>query len=241
MEAKLIRYTPDPERVIALAARLCYSSRELPELDEELTPERIRQLIRFLFDQGHLSPFEHASFTFFCQASRWCLNQLVRHRIASYSQRSMRYVEEEDFGFETPPSIAGNLEAFAVFRRQMTSAGAAYRDLLDLGIPKEDARYVLTGATSSKIIVTMNARQLLSSFFHLRCCGRAQWEIRRLAYLMLKEVRKVAPVVFENAGPSCESEGFCREGKLSCGRIKYLKPRPRKLQLRREPEDREVP
>lgn len=236
MKAKLVRYTPEPEKTIALAARLCYSADDLPELEGELDPPRVEKFLKMLLNQNHLSPFEHASFTFYCEASRWCLNQLVRHRIASYSQRSMRYVEEEEFAYETPPSIAGNPTALALYREQMDSIRKTYLELRRLGVPREDARFVLSGATSSKLMVTMNARELLGSFFRLRCCGRAQWEIRRLAYLMLKEVRQVAPVLFAGAGPACETEGICHEGKMSCGRINYLPPRERSVILRREPE-----
>lgn len=207
MIVKLITHTESPEITVAAAARVCYAS---TGSDAEL----IRKLVKM----GHLSPLEHASFTFSVDGiSRACSHQLVRHRIASFSQRSQRYVSEDGFGFVIPPGIDD--ATLLIFRGAMRDLQKAYNRLIGFGIPKEDARYVLPNACETKLVVTMNARSLLH-FFKVRCCRRAQWEIRRLAREMLAEVRKVAPVLFEKAGPKCETEGICPEGTMSCGRWK---------------------
>ena len=168
---------------------------------------------------GHGSTIEHVSFTFGIEGvSRVLTHQLVRHRIASYDQQSQRYVREQNFAYVTPPSVADNTVAAAKFREFMTRARAVYDELIAAGVPQEDARYVLPNATQTKILVTMNARTL-HHFFNLRCCYRAQWEIREMAYKMLAEVKKVAPTLFKNAGASCVSTGRCPEGDMTCGKL----------------------
>ncbi len=210
MEVRLLSYTPEPDRVVALSARLCYSRINISELSERLTEEKIRELLDRLKRSGHLSPFEHASFTFGIEGiSRVTSHQLVRHRIASYSQQSQRYVKMSNTDFVIPPSIKKNESALELLLSVNELAKTTYNRLIELGIPEEDARYVLPQGITTKIIVTMNARELLH-FFNLRCCLRAQWEIRIMANLMLKEVKKVAPVIFEKAGPFCFS-GPCPE------------------------------
>jgi len=210
MNVKLLSYTPEPDRVVALSARLCYSKIDISELAEKLTNEKVKELLDRLRRSGHLSPFEHASFTFGIEGiSRVTSHQLVRHRIASYSQQSQRYVKMTKAEFVVPPSIMKNENALELLSSVNESARSAYNRLIELGIPEEDARYVLPQGVTTKIIVTMNARELLH-FFNLRCCLRAQWEIRMMANLMLKEVREVAPIIFENAGPFCFS-GPCPE------------------------------
>jgi len=210
MNVKLLSYTPEPDRVVALSARLCYSKIDISELAEKLTNEKVKELLDRLRRSGHLSPFEHASFTFGIEGiSRVTSHQLVRHRIASYSQQSQRYVKMTKAEFVVPPSIMKNENALELLSSVNESARSAYNRLIELGIPEEDARYVLPQGVTTKIIVTMNARELLH-FFNLRCCLRAQWEIRMMANLMLKEVKEVAPIIFENAGPFCFS-GPCPE------------------------------
>jgi thymidylate synthase (FAD) len=210
MEVRLLSYTPEPDRVVALSARLCYSRINISELSEKLTNEKVRELLDRLKRSGHLSPFEHASFTFGIEGiSRVTSHQLVRHRIASYSQQSQRYVKMSNADFVIPPSIKKNESALELLSNVNELAKATYNKLIELGIPEEDARYVLPQGITTKIIVTMNARELLH-FFNLRCCLRAQWEIRIMANLMLKEVKKVAPIIFEKAGPFCFS-GPCPE------------------------------
>ena len=175
MEVKLLRHTPEPEKTVAMSARLCYSPVGAAQLEETMSDEQAAKLVRKLVEMGHFSTLEHVTFTFAIEGvSRVLTHQLVRHRIASYSQQSQRYVK--------------------------------------------DARYVLPNAAETKIVATFNVRSLMN-FFSLRCCNRAQWEIRQLAEKMLAECKKAAPVLFENAGPTCVSEGICREGAMSCGRL----------------------
>lgn len=217
INVKLLEYTPDPERVVAMGARLCYSARGSEELAESLTDEEIGRMVAMLAELGHASVFEHVSFTFGIEGvSRVLTHQLVRHRIASYSQQSQRYVAARDFAYITPPSIGENPAAKAKYAELMKEIRRAYDEFVAAGIPKEDARYILTNAAETKILVTMNARSLMH-FFNLRCCYRAQWEIREMANLMLAEVKKAAPRLFRNAGASCVNTGRCPEGKMTCG------------------------
>ncbi|MEA4901675.1 FAD-dependent thymidylate synthase [Desulfitobacterium sp.] len=225
MNVELIQYTPDPEKVVAAAARLCYSSDPVPELMEKLTDEKIADFVRKLSSMGHLSPFEHVSFQFSIDGvSRSLSHQLVRHRIASYSQRSQRYVKETGFEFVTPPSINRNPEALERFERIIQTLQEEYQELLK-AVPAEDARYVLPNACTTSLMATFNARSLLNFFEH-RTCMRAQWEIRQLAEKMLQLVKEVAPNLFAEAGPTCVTQGVCHEGAMSCGRIKTLIKRP---------------
>ncbi|HWR44561.1 FAD-dependent thymidylate synthase [Sporomusa sp.] len=223
MKLKLIQYTPDPERTVAMSARLCYSASGAEELVQTMSDVQVGTLIDKLFGMGHLSTFEHVSFTFAIEGiSRVLTHQLVRHRIASYSQQSQRYVSEHGFEYILPPTVAANPEAKAKYDVLMRQVQQTYDELVALGVHQEDARYVLANATETKIVVTMNARALLH-FFEKRCCQRAQWEIRNLANAMLAEVQTVAPRLFTKAGPTCVSGGYCTEGSLSCGRLAGIK------------------
>ncbi len=226
IKVKLLDYTPDPERVVAMAARLCYSASGAEELAEKLSDEKVKEMVRRMVSLGHGSTIEHASFTFGIEGvSRVLTHQLVRHRIASYDQQSQRYVAAHGFQYITPPSIADKPEALAKYEALLSEIRKTYDELTEMGVPKEDARYVLANATETKILVTMNARSLLH-FFNLRCCNRAQWEIREMAYKMLAEVKKVAPTLFRNAGASCVNTGRCPEGAMTCGKLQEM------LQLR---------
>lgn len=219
MNVKLMGHTPEPERTVAMAARLCYSAVGAEQLAEKMTDEQVGKLVDKIVEMGHLSTFEHVTFTFAIEGvSRVLTHQLVRHRIASYSQQSQRYVKEHDFEYIVPPTVAANAEAKAKFDTLMEQIRKGYDELVALGIHQEDARYCLANATETKIVVSMNARALLH-FFELRCCTRAQWEIRLLAEAMLAEVCKVAPGLFRKAGPTCVTGGYCDEGALSCGRL----------------------
>ncbi|MBQ9364432.1 MAG: FAD-dependent thymidylate synthase [Schwartzia sp.] len=219
INVKLLSFTPNPERVVAMAARLCYSSSGAAELNEKMTDEKVEAFVQKLVEMGHESPVEHVSFTFAVEGiSRVLTHQLVRHRIASYSQQSQRYVAAHDFEYVVPPTIEAIPEAKEKFDALMKEVRGAYDELTRLGVPKEDARYVLANATETKIVVTMNVRSL-RHFFNLRCCNRAQWEIRDMAYKMLAEVKKVAPLLFRNAGASCVATGRCPEGKMTCGKF----------------------
>ncbi len=217
MQVELLYHTPDPERAIATAARLCYAPVGASELMETMPEERVRSVLSTIMASGHFSTLEHASYTFAIDGvSRALTHQLVRHRLASFNQQSQRYVKFKD-GIEVvkPGSVTASPEASAVFDEAMAAAEQAYASLMELGIPAEDARFVLPNAAETKIVVTMNVRELLH-FFELRCCNRAQWEIRELALKMLQLVKPTAPYVFMDAGASCV-RGTCPEGKMTCG------------------------
>ena len=219
IKVKLLDYTPEPERVVAMAARLCYSAVGAEELSERLSDEKVKEMVRKMVALGHASTIEHVSFTFGIEGvSRVLTHQLVRHRIASYDQQSQRYVAAHGFEYITPPTIAENPAAKAKYDALLAEIRKTYDELTEMGVPKEDARYVLANAAETKILVTMNARSLLH-FFNLRCCYRAQWEIREMANLMLAEVQKVAPTLFRNAGASCVNTGRCPEGEMTCGHL----------------------
>ena len=217
MNVELLYHTPDPERAIATAARLCYAPVGAVELMETMPEERVKSVLSTIMKSGHFSTLEHASYTFAIDGvSRALTHQLVRHRLASFNQQSQRYVKFTN-GLETikPASVAENAEASEIFDAAIDQAVGAYTKLLELGIPAEDARYLLPNAAETKIVVTMNVRELLH-FFELRCCNRAQWEIRDLALKMLELVKPTAPYVFADAGASCV-RGACPEGKMTCG------------------------
>ncbi|MCL2797206.1 MAG: FAD-dependent thymidylate synthase [Firmicutes bacterium] len=229
-KAELIRYTPNPEEAVALAAKLCYSSESPSELMEKIAASDTTKFIRMLKKMGHLSTFEHASFTFaLTGVSRALLAQITRHRIASFSVRSQRYVSEGDFNYVIPPSIKVlGTDAIVKFEGQMRQMLAWYGEWQQaLGgkgeSANEDARFVLPNACETNMLVTMNARELLH-FFELRCCNRAQWEIRGVAWQMQRAVKKVAPNLFADAGPKC-LVAACPEGVKSCGKAKEVKSR----------------
>jgi len=213
MNVELISYTPEPDKICAAAALGCRSPKSSKELLKELNKQKIKNILRHTIKSGHLSVAEHASFTFSISGvSRVLTHQLVRHRIASYSQQSQRYVRMDKPTFVTPPSIEHNKENLTEYIKFIEFAWSTYNDLLKRGVPPEDARFVLPNGTTTNITVTMNARELLH-FFELRCCMRAQWEIRQMALMMLEKVKKVAPIMFENAGPPCNN---CPEPDFPC-------------------------
>ena len=266
LKVKIIAHTPEPDKVVAQAGKLCYSAVGVDEITQKLTEEEIARYVNMLASIGHESPLEHVSFTFAIEGiSRACTHQIVRHRIASYSQQSQRYVKLEQFEYIIPPAIESNPEAKRIFIETMERDQKAYDELVDLlledilidkhaadygscireilkenpdAVPDrskvldlyaekflkeygkaekqaiEDARYVFPNACETKIVITMNARSLLH-FFNVRCCNRAQWEIREMATEMLKECKKIAPALFKKAGPDCVY-GKCGEGKMSC-------------------------
>ena len=266
LKVKIIAHTPEPDKVVAQAGKLCYSAVGVDEITQKLTEEEIARYVNMLASIGHESPLEHVSFTFAIEGiSRVCTHQIVRHRIASYSQQSQRYVKLEQFEYIVPPAIENNPEAKRIFIEAMERDQKAYDELVDLLLEDilidkhaadygscireilkenpdvapdrskvldlyaekffenyrkaekqaiEDARYVFPNACETKIVITMNARSLLH-FFNVRCCNRAQWEIREMATEMLKECKKIAPALFKKAGPDCVY-GKCGEGKMSC-------------------------
>jgi len=223
MNVTLIEHTPNPELTVSLAARLCYSPCSIGELRDKLGASDIEKFLDKIMSLGHHSVLEHASFTFGIEGvSRVTTHQLVRHRIASFSQQSQRYVSHtEHFTSIMPDTIAEHPDARQIFAFMSETVHKAYAQLVELGIPPEDARYILPNATETKIIMTMNARELLH-FFALRCCQRAQWEIREMSIEMLRLVKKVAPVIFRAAGPGCV-DGPCPEGQFCCGQTQEVR------------------
>ena len=221
LQVTLLSHTPDPEKTCALAARTCYSALEYEELRALVEEKDQAAFLRRIVASGHLSVLEHASFTFGVSGvSRALLAQITRHRIASFSVQSQRYVSlEKGFGYIIPPRIRElGGDAVKEFEGQMAQMQAWYQGWQDrLGEnANEDARFVLPNACETHITLTMNARELLH-FFSLRCCNRAQWEIRALATEMLRLCKRVAPVIFESAGPGCV-RGACPEGAKTCGK-----------------------
>lgn len=252
MLVTLLSHTPTPEKTVAAAAKLCYSAANIETVMDGLTEEKTADFVDMLASLGHESPTEHAFFTFGVEGvSRSLLAQLTRHRMASYSVQSQRYVREKMFEYVLPPEIEAVPEAAEEYRRAMEEDQAHYDRLTAILKEKhltaflaegmeekaaaraaekkaiEDARFVLPNACTTKLIMTMNARSLMNFFRH-RCCNRAQWEIRELAEQMWKLCVEAAPHLFKNAGPSCVA-GACPEGKMTCGhaaemRRKYTIP-----------------
>lgn len=252
MKVELLRYTPDGEKLIASAAKLCYSSIGIGQIEDNLDEKSTEKFLEMLMGLGHESPIEHVNFTFGVEGvSRTLTHQLVRHRIGSYSQQSQRYVKLDQFEYIIPPSVEGDSQAKKIFIEAMEKDQEYYNKITDILFNKhfskylkqgleenkarqkaekqaiEDARYVFPNACETKIVFTMNSRSLLN-FFRLRCCNRAQWEIRELAIKMLKKVKNVYPALFKNAGPAC-LKGACPEGAMTCGKIIEVREKFSKL------------
>jgi thymidylate synthase (FAD) len=227
----LLRHTPDPEETVAMAAKLCYSPADITALKKKIEAKDQKSFVDRLVKMGHMSPIEHPTYTFAIEGiSRACSHQLVRHRVASYSQQSQRYVsEEKGFDYVIPPVIKEDKDLKHSFVSFMKEAQNAYNEMVkklsEKGIKGEsanqDARFILPNAAETKIMVTMNARELLH-FFRQRCCNRAQWEIRRMAEKMLTLVNKTAPTIFQKAGPGC-LYAPCPEGEYTCGKIREVR------------------
>lgn len=229
MNVQLLAHTPAPEKLVAASAKLCYSAASIADL-AAIEADKAAEFIDKL-PEAHQSPLEHVSFTFGIESvSRAMLAQITRHRIASFSVQSQRYVEMGHFGYVIPQSIAEDVDAWSEYQYIMSRIQMSYnyirerikRNHINKGIcpedaaklANEDARFVLPNACETRMIVTMNARELLH-FFSLRCCSRAQWEIRAVADEMLRLCRDVAPTLFAKAGPGCV-RGHCPEGELGC-------------------------
>lgn len=252
MKVKLLSYTPEPEKVISMAAKLCYSSVGVDDIEKNLTDESIDKFLNMLINIGHESPLEHVSFTFAVEGiSRACSHQIVRHRIASYSQQSQRYVKLNQFEYIIPQEINEIEEAREIFIDAMKKDQETYDKLVDILFEKhynnlikfgknekeakrdaekkaiEDARYVFPNACETKMVFTMNTRSLYNFLDH-RCCERAQWEIRELATEMLRQLKQVAPILFKNSGPNCV-KGPCPEGKMTCGEIVSIREKFKNL------------
>lgn len=215
MKVKLLKYTPNPELLCAAAAMTSYKGEGTSKLLEKLNLEKARKTLREVMGYGHHSVIEHASFTFSVEGvTRALTHQLVRHRIASYTQQSQRYVKYDTLEhYVTPPSVLENEEAKKIYDETLMRISDAYQKLLKHEVPKEDSRFILPNAAKTNILITMNARELCH-FFKLRCCVRSQWEIREMAIEMLRLAKRAAPAIFENAGPSCVELGYCPEGVL---------------------------
>ena len=252
MKVTLLSYTPEPEAVVAAAAKLCYTDATPGDVLGGLSPEKVATFLDKLESLGHESPMEHVSFTFGIEGvSRALLAQITRHRIASFSVQSQRYVDKSGFGYVVPPEVEAVPEAKRAFLEAMEVAGEKYAEIREALAAKryeallkagrdeksakreagkaanEDARFVLPNACETNLIVTMNAREL-RHFFELRCCERAQWEIRAVADKMLGLVVGVAPLLFGHAGPGCV-RGRCPEGAYCCGKTAEVRERIEKI------------
>jgi thymidylate synthase (FAD) len=239
MNVKLLTYTKDPEKTVAAAAKLCYSKSDIETLMDGLTDEKVSSFLDKLESYKHFSPMEHASFTFGIEGvSRSFLAQISRHRIASFSVQSQRYVDMDNADHVVPKEIYdAGYSAVRLYEESVKSSFNNYNELKEELTKKyiaegmkespakkkaqEDARYLLPEACCTRMIVTMNAREL-NHFFNLRCCNRASREIREVAEEMLKLVYPVAPHLFKSAGPSCVC-GACPEGNMSCGKAKEMR------------------
>ena len=228
MKVALIRHTLSPEEVVALGARLCYSKARVDDLLDRVSTKDQTEFVSRIMKMGHDSVLEHATFTFGIEGvSRVLLAQITRHRLASFSVQSQRYVSyESGFGYIVPPKIeALGEEAVAEFKRQMDTMHRWYTEWQEkLGTGEggnEDARFVLPGACETRMMLTMNVREL-RHFFSLRMCSRAQWEIRALATEMHRLCMEIAPALFADAGPGC-LRGACPEGEKSCGRLMQVR------------------
>ncbi len=217
LNVKLLQCTPEPEKKIAMAARLCYSELTVNELENKLDKKTIERLIEIVISRGHHAVLEHAIFSFGIDGvSRVCTHQLVRHRIASFAQQSQRYVKiKGELEYYTPVVIKNNKKALEIYDEISKATKTAYDSLIALGIDKEDARYVLPSSTASNIIMTMNVRELFH-FLELRMCQRAQDEIRIIAYKMYKILKEVSPLIFKYAGPTCKVSGICKDEVKDC-------------------------
>jgi thymidylate synthase (FAD) len=253
MKVTIIQHTPEPEKLIAAAAKLCYSPIGVEDIMEGLDAQKVEKFLNMLMDLGHESPIEHVTFTFGVEGvSRVLTHQLVRHRVGcSYSQQSQRYVKLEQFEYIVPPEIEKLPAAKEKFIQAMADDQRVYNELVELLMEEhfkryiaegktekqarsaaektsiEDARYVFPNACETKIVFTMTARALMNFLRH-RCCNRAQWEIRELADEMLRQLKAVAPVLFKHAGPGCVASG-CPEGAMTCGRMLEMREKYKNL------------
>jgi thymidylate synthase (FAD) len=262
LNVKILEHTPNPEQIVATAAKLCYSSSDVTSLFEKQTPQLIESFLKKLIDMGHMSPVEHVAFTFAIEGiSRITEIQLVRHRLASYSIQSGRYVNRNNPEFVIPPAIKASKVALERYNKVMEESMNAYNDLFlilmltQLGFSDkdieyldtdkrieivaklqetdkklygkyeknavEDARYAHLQSLATRLIMTMNVRELFHFFRH-RCCTRAQWEIRTMAEEMLRQLKVIAPTLFKNAGPACLTS-VCPEGNMTCGKMAEMR------------------
>jgi len=229
IEVKLINYTKNLEIIVASAARTCFRDKTYEYICEELKEEDIERIIKTVIIKNHLSVLEHANFTFSISGvSRVLTHQLVRHRIASYSQLSQQRTDSSEIEFTTPPEIQNNTVLAREYQETVKSCRELYKRLVRSGISRGSARYVLPSSFNTKIMTTMNARSLFNLFAQ-RECHIEEWEFREVARLMHNELMKVTPMIFKYAGPPCQTHGVCPEGKNigECGGyfgVTFLQP-----------------
>ena len=225
MKVKLLAHTPEPEKVISMAAKLCYSPVGVDEIAENLTQESINKFLNMLVSMGHESPIEHVTFTFGIEGiSRSCSHQIVRHRIASFSQQSQRYVKLDQFEYIIPPEIERNEEAKKIFIESMNKCQEDYDKLVEILFAKHYQELLDKGVSEKK--AKSQAEKM--SIEDARYVFPNAWEIRELATEMLRLVREVAPILFNNVGPNCLN-GACPEGKMTCGKIKDVREKFKNL------------
>ena len=243
IQVKLVNHTPDPELTVAAAARACIRNLDYEGVCAELGYEDVQRILRSIIERNHHSPLEHASFTFAISGvSRVLTHQLVRHRIASHSQLSQQRTDSSRLQFTIPPEIQQHLKLAEEYKSMMERCQELYRRLIQCGISRNSARYVLPSAFNTRIVTTMNARSLLNLLAQ-RECEVEEWEFRQVALLMHGELMKVAPGIFRFAGPLCETQGYCPEEKkgLRCSRrqvgtfegarLEKVEPKPQPVQL----------
>lgn len=221
---ELLTYTPEPEKLVAVAARRSYDKRPAKRIWEEMNDAEVSRLLDEVISHGHLSVLEHANFTFAIEGiSRVLSHQLVRHRIASYTQQSQQRASEQDFDFIVPPAIRGDLALCREFQEKMSDLADFYRKALDRGITKGQARYALPNACTTRVIMTINARSLFN-LISQRACGVEEWEFRALAIKMHMILLTVAPNLFKYTGPKCVMDLVCPEGEKGqkCGLYKII-------------------
>ena len=221
IQVKLISYPQETELIAKMAASICYSGGHTYDEIRKKAEEKPVEYLSKIVKNGHLSILEHNVYVFYVSGiSRVASHQLVRKRIASYSQQSQRYVSAENFEAVIPETIKDS-DFMDEYDEKLEECGLLYQKMVDGGVPKEDARFILPGATTTQLIVSMNAHSLID-FFVQRLCTRSQWEISALAKLMLEEAQKVSPLIFKNLGAFCDFHGYCPENDKSCGRVPTL-------------------
>jgi len=219
IEVRVVNYTPNPELQIAIAARSCIEDKNYEFIKDELKQKDIERIIKTVILKNHLSVLEHANFTFSISGvTRILTHQLVRHRIASYSQLSQQRTDSSELKFSTPPDIKNREDLLIEYEELLNQCRELYKRLIERGISFGSARYVLPSSFETKIVATLNARSLFNVFAQ-RECQKEDWEFRLVARMMHVELMKISPFIFKYAGPLCQTKGVCPEGKrvFECG------------------------
>jgi thymidylate synthase (FAD) len=217
-KVQLVTFTPNPDTVASIAARMCYSS---GGIDSLLEHDNITAVLPKVLASGHLSVLRHVMFTFAVEGiSRACSHQLVRHSVGvGISQQSQRYVKSDSPTYIVPPTIEnfGSKGLSRFFDTSIRHSWEQYKEVMAAGIPAEDARFLLPNAAETKMLISFTGEALLH-LFEKRDCIRSQWEIKSIVNLMMPLVKSVAPIMFDKAGALCKTAGYCPEGGMSCGR-----------------------